>query len=150
MPGVKCPLLGSCSHTVVQASSFRNQHCNKSWTIMQPTKRKSRSLPTDIRLEAGVCVLGKAFTDSGVPFTNAWPAFQGDYPGLVPYARADGRSVPDESLREWCHATISYHHMSPAMIEEFWHLEQDWISRHNSVSSGVFTACTIHPLIDML
>jgi hypothetical protein len=99
---------------------------------------------------AGDCVLGKAFTDSGVPFTNAWPAFQGDYPGLVPYARADGRSVPDESLREWCHATISYHHMSPAMIEEFWHFEQDWISRHNSVSSGVFTACAIHPLIKML
>lgn len=41
---------------------------------------------------AGDCVLGKAFTDSGVPFTNAWPAFQGDYPGLVQYTRPDARA----------------------------------------------------------
>ena len=83
---------------------------------------------------AGDCVLGKAFTDSGVPFTNAWPAFQGDYPGLVPYARADGRSVPDESLREWCYPTVSYHHMSPAMIDHFWHFEQQWLSKNDPVS----------------
>jgi hypothetical protein len=83
---------------------------------------------------AGDCVLGKAFTDSGVPFKNAWPAFQGDYPGLVPYAKADGRSVPDESLREWCYPTISYHHMSPAMVQDLWHFEQDWLDQHNSVS----------------
>jgi hypothetical protein len=85
---------------------------------------------------AGDCVLGKAFTDSGVPFKNAWPAFQGDYPGLVPYAKADGRSVPDESLREWCNPTISYHHMSPAMIQDLWNFEQDWMDQHNSVSNG--------------
>ena len=85
---------------------------------------------------AGDCVLGKAFTDSGVPFTNAWPAFQGDYPGLVPYAKADGRSVPDESLREWCHPTIFYHHMSPAMVQDLWHFEQDWIDQHNSVGTS--------------
>jgi hypothetical protein len=83
---------------------------------------------------AGDCVLGKAFIDSGVPFTNAWPAFQGDYPGLVPYAKADGRSVPNEALREWCYPTISYHHMSPAMIIDLWHHEQWWIAKHNSVS----------------
>jgi hypothetical protein len=92
---------------------------------------------------AGDCVLGKAFTDSGVPFKNAWPAFQGDYPGLVPYAKADGRSVPDESLREWCHPTISYHHMSPAMVQDLWHFEQDWLDQHNSVSK-----CSIKDQID--
>ncbi|KYG41775.1 glycosyltransferase family 31 protein [Acidomyces richmondensis BFW] len=81
---------------------------------------------------AGDCVLGKAFIDSGVPFTNAWPAFQGDYPGLVPYARADGRSVPDESLREWCYATVSYHHMSPAMIKDLWDFEQEWMISHDA------------------
>ncbi|KAI7489204.1 glycosyltransferase family 31 protein [Hortaea werneckii] len=83
---------------------------------------------------AGDCVLGKAFTDSGVPFTNAWPAIQGDYPGLVPYARADGRSVPDESLREWCYPTISYHHMSPVMTQQLWSFEQEWMVRHNATT----------------
>ncbi|KAI6838160.1 glycosyltransferase family 31 protein [Hortaea werneckii] len=83
---------------------------------------------------AGDCVLGKAFTDSGVPFTNAWPAIQGDYPGLVPYARADGRSVPDESLREWCYPTISYHHMSPGMTQQLWSFEQEWMMNHNATA----------------
>ncbi|KAI6828681.1 glycosyltransferase family 31 protein [Hortaea werneckii] len=81
---------------------------------------------------AGDCVLGKAFTDAGVPFTNAWPAIQGDYPGLVPYARADGRSVLDESLREWCYPTISYHHMSPGMTQQLWSFEQQWMMEHNA------------------
>lgn len=79
---------------------------------------------------AGDCVLGKTFTDSGVPFINAWPAFQSDYPGLVPYARADG---PDELRRVWCYPTVSYHHMSPAMINDLWHWEQEWISKANPV-----------------
>ncbi|KAI6914620.1 glycosyltransferase family 31 protein [Hortaea werneckii] len=83
---------------------------------------------------AGDCVLGKAFTDSGVLFTNAWPAIQGDYPGLVPYARADGRSVPDESLREWCYPTITYHHMSPVMTQQLWSFEQEWMTKHNATT----------------
>jgi hypothetical protein len=29
---------------------------------------------------AGDYVLGKVFKDAGVPFTNSWPIFQGDYP----------------------------------------------------------------------
>ncbi|KAI6915052.1 hypothetical protein D0869_00488 [Hortaea werneckii] len=84
---------------------------------------------------AGDCVLGKAFTDAGVPFTNAWPAIQGDYPGLVPYARADGRSVPDESLREWCYPTVSYHHMSPVMTQQLWSFEQEWMMKHNATTN---------------
>jgi hypothetical protein len=81
----------------------------------------------------GDCVLGKAFTDSGVPLTNTWPAFQGDYPGLVSYAPAESRPVPDESSRVWCHRAISYHHMSPTMTDDLWHFEQAWMAAHNSV-----------------
>lgn len=87
---------------------------------------------------AGDCVLGKAFTDSGVPFTNTWPAFQGDYPGLVPYAQADDSPVPDESSRVWCHPAISYHHMSPAMTHGLWHFEQSWMARQNSVRMQLY------------
>lgn len=82
---------------------------------------------------AGDCVLGKTFTDAGVPFTNAWPAFQVDYPGLVQYTRADARPN-NEKLRLWCGTPVSYHHMSAAMVEEMWEFEQDWISRNDPVS----------------
>ncbi|KAF2209964.1 glycosyltransferase family 31 protein [Cercospora zeae-maydis SCOH1-5] len=80
---------------------------------------------------AGDCVLGIIARRSGVQFHNIWPHFQGDYPGLLPYARADGRPVMDDKLREWCYPTISYHHMSSDMIRDFWHFEQSWAESHN-------------------
>lgn len=82
---------------------------------------------------AGDCVLGKAFTDSGVPLIDAWPATQGDYPGLVPYTRADARAN-DQKSRLWCGTPVSYHHMSAAMIEELWTFEQDWVGQNGAVS----------------
>jgi hypothetical protein len=83
---------------------------------------------------AGDFVLGKSFNDAGVSTTDAWPHFQGDYPGLVAYAGPDGRYAPAASLREWCVPTISYHHMSSDMIESLWDFEQQWISAHANVS----------------
>ena len=82
---------------------------------------------------AGDCVLGKYIREAGVPFHNAWPHIQGDYPGLVPYARADGRSVPDENLREWCYPALSYHHMSPDMTQDLYDFEQKWMKTHDPV-----------------
>lgn len=83
---------------------------------------------------AGDCVLGKTFTDSGVPFANAWPAFQVDYPGLVQYSRADARPN-GEQLRLWCGTPVSYRDMSAAMVEEMWDFEQDWIATKDAVST---------------
>lgn len=83
---------------------------------------------------AGDAVLGKVFNEAGVKTTDAWPHFQGDYPGLVAYAGADGRYGPAQALREWCVPTISYHHMSSVMIESLWEFEQQWISAHANVS----------------
>ncbi|GAB7326477.1 hypothetical protein MBLNU13_g10475t1 [Cladosporium sp. NU13] len=83
---------------------------------------------------AGDYVLGKTFNDAGVPCTDAWPHFQGDYPGLVAYAGPDGRYGPAASLREWCSNTISYHHMSSDMIKGFWDFEQQWITAHENRS----------------
>lgn len=94
---------------------------------------------------AGDCVLGKAFTDSGVPLINAWPAFQGDYPGLVQYTRADAR-VNAERSRLWCGTPMSYHHMSAAMVEEMWGFEQDWLATHDTVSYVVAAAQIFHIL----
>ena len=86
---------------------------------------------------AGDAVLGKAFNEAGVKTTDAWPHFQGDYPGLVAYAGADGRYGPAQALREWCVPTISYHHMSSEMIESLWEFEQQWISGRENVSPAL-------------
>lgn len=82
---------------------------------------------------AGDCVLGKAIVESGTPFTDAWPIMQGDYPGIVPYARPDGRPIADPNKREWCYPTVSYHHLSPDVIEDLWNFEQRWIASHHTV-----------------
>ncbi|KAL1581864.1 hypothetical protein WHR41_09526 [Cladosporium halotolerans] len=76
---------------------------------------------------AGDCILGKILFDSGVSMTNAWPAFQGDYPGFLSYKPADRRPVANNIAFEWCGPTVSYHHMAPSQIEELWHFEQDWL-----------------------
>jgi hypothetical protein len=80
---------------------------------------------------AGDCVLGKAFAGSGILLTNAWPAMQGDYPGIVPYAGVVGRD--GGTSRSWCGVSVSYHHMSTAMIEELWTFEQDWAAKNDPV-----------------
>jgi hypothetical protein len=76
---------------------------------------------------AGDAVLGKAFTDSGVKFTDAWPIMQGDYPGTVAYAKPDGRPIADPQKRVWCYPTVSYHHLFPETVEDMWSFEQQWI-----------------------
>lgn len=95
---------------------------------------------------AGDCVLGKAFTDSGVPFTNVWPALQSDYPAQIPYSGVHVSSVSNETSRLWCYPTISYHHMSPVMISNLWHLEQQWLSRTVLVSIGLWKTGNVEVL----
>lgn len=77
---------------------------------------------------AGDCVLGKAFKDTGIPLTRAWPIFQGDDIGNMNYGRSD------DSHRLWCHPTVSYHHLSPLAIDDFWEFEQNQISNTAKVS----------------
>jgi hypothetical protein len=84
---------------------------------------------------AGDCVLGKAFADSGVSLTNAWPTIQGDYPGIIQYAGAVGGDENTSHL--WCGISVSYHHMSAAMIEELWIFEQNWAAKNDPVRKVV-------------
>ena len=86
---------------------------------------------------AGDCVLGKAFTDADVQLTDAWPIMQGDYPGIVPYVTPDGRPMPFTDERIWCNPTISYHHMEPAMVEDLWQFEQQWLLHVKEVRGQV-------------
>ena len=70
---------------------------------------------------AGDCVLGKAFKDSGTSLTHSWPIFQGDDIGNMNY-RLNGM---------WCQPTVSYHHISPSVVEDLWNFERDWIKTTN-------------------
>lgn len=73
----------------------------------------------------GDCALGKVLEDVKIPLHRAFPHFQGDSPASVDPA------VTKIDRNLWCYPTITYHHVSPAEIEELWEFEQDWYSRHD-------------------
>jgi hypothetical protein len=85
---------------------------------------------------AGDCVLGKAFGDAGVPFTAAWPIWQGDEVSNMNYDRVD-----NGERRQWCPPTVSYHHLSIPAIRNLWEFEQKWISDAGNVSAS-FQFCS--------
>ncbi|KAK3623773.1 hypothetical protein LTR56_021426 [Elasticomyces elasticus] len=71
---------------------------------------------------AGDCILGTALAHAGVPFTWAWPMFQGGNP-----ADMDWTEAKDER-KLWCAPALSYHHFEPHEIESMWTFEQHRIS----------------------
>ncbi|KAJ4366480.1 hypothetical protein N0V83_008116 [Neocucurbitaria cava] len=73
----------------------------------------------------GDCALGKVLEDVKVPLHRSFPHFQGDSPATLDPAVAK----LDRDL--WCFPTITYHHVSPAEIEELWQFEQVWYKRHD-------------------
>lgn len=79
------------------------------------------------------CVLGNVVRDAGVKFTNSYPVFQGHYPGTVPYAEPTGRSSEDDPMRLWCYPSVSYHHVTPKVVEELWNFEQQWFASDQRV-----------------
>ncbi|KAF1851284.1 glycosyltransferase family 31 protein [Cucurbitaria berberidis CBS 394.84] len=73
----------------------------------------------------GDCALGKVLEDVKIPLHRSFPHFQGDAPATLDPAI----TKIDRDL--WCYPTITYHHVSPAEIEELWEFEQDWYKRHD-------------------
>ncbi|KAF2172564.1 glycosyltransferase family 31 protein [Zasmidium cellare ATCC 36951] len=71
---------------------------------------------------AGDCVLGKALHDAGVDLTWSWPQFQGGNPSFS-MGWTDHKT--DHVL--WCTPAISYHHLTPYEVRDFWQFEQTWI-----------------------
>lgn len=80
---------------------------------------------------AGDAVLGKALKDSGAKFVSSWGIFQGEEVGSVPYEAASG----DRNL--WCTPSVSYHHLSPPVVEDMWKFEQEWIAGTNGDASQI-------------
>lgn len=73
----------------------------------------------------GDCAVGKVMEDVKIPLHRAFPHLQGDSPATVDPAT----TKIDRDL--WCFPAITYHHVSPAEIEELWAFEQDWYDRHD-------------------
>ncbi|KAI4723550.1 hypothetical protein E4T48_00029 [Aureobasidium sp. EXF-10727] len=74
---------------------------------------------------AGDCVLGKALKDSGTPLTRAWPIFQGDDVGNMNY----------NHRTQWCQPTVSYHHISPSVIQDLYDFEKAWMLDTSNVTT---------------
>jgi len=87
---------------------------------------------TDIHW-AGDCVLGKAFRESGVPFTFSYPVLQTDHPGMIPYLTPEGKTTDDPKKRPWCFPAVSYHHLNAEWVEDLWQFEQKWLEKRHLV-----------------
>ncbi|KAF2868682.1 hypothetical protein BDV95DRAFT_500093 [Massariosphaeria phaeospora] len=73
----------------------------------------------------GDCALGKVLEDVKVPLYRAFPHFQSDSPATL-----DPTTIKIDR-DAWCYPVVTYHHVSPAEIEDLWRFEQDWFKRHN-------------------
>lgn len=83
---------------------------------------------------AGDCVLGKALKDSGTSLTHAWPIFQGDDVGNMNY----------DHQTQWCQPTVSYHHVSPSVIQDLYEFEKAWMLNtvcHSRSLHSVYDLC---------
>lgn len=67
---------------------------------------------------AGDCALGRVLNDVKVPLTWSWPMLQGSRPWDLDHF--------DENfdMNMWCYPVVSYHHMGPADIREFWEFDR--------------------------
>jgi hypothetical protein len=83
---------------------------------------------------AGDCVLGKAFRESGVPFTFSYPVLQTDHMGMIPYTQSNGKLHDDPKKRPWCFPSISFHHLTAPWVKDMWEFEQNWLQGKDLVS----------------
>ncbi|KAJ5257040.1 hypothetical protein N7478_013144 [Penicillium angulare] len=90
---------------------------------------------------AGDCMLGIALLEIGISLTWSWP-------------HVTGQSVWDQDAvneaygeRPWCHAPVTFHHMTPTDIEMMYKFETEWFSDKNHshlLYSDVFSR-VVHP-----
>lgn len=62
-------------------------------------------------------VLADLLKEAGVTLTRSFPLLQGETPFTL-----------DWSERHWCKAAVSWHRMTPAIIDTLWEFERNWSS----------------------
>jgi hypothetical protein len=67
-------------------------------------------------------VLGEAFSESGVPLTRGFPAFQGDNLLNTPFNNAT-----------WCKAPVAWGSMTPALMDLMWDFDRNWTIEHRDL-----------------
>jgi len=67
----------------------------------------------------GDMVLATALMESHVEFYSGFPLLQGETPSSL-----------DWTERHWCAPLVTWHHMSPALIEALWHVQTNWTSKN--------------------
>lgn len=112
-------------------------HGGSGFAISRPTLEKAVAQYLEHKEEvenftsnhwAGDCVLGKVIKDSGTSLTWAWPIWLGIDIGNMDY------NLTDYGHRLWCSPAVSYHHLSPSIVEDLWRFEQEWIAREDTGS----------------
>ncbi|KAK3110907.1 hypothetical protein LTR53_014336 [Teratosphaeriaceae sp. CCFEE 6253] len=102
-------------------------HGGSAFVLSAPAMRKVAELYTSDPGEwhtrtaghwAGDCILGTALAHAGVPFSWAWPLFQGGSPADMDWGEAK------EGRRLWCAPALSYHHVAAREVEALWAFEQ--------------------------
>ncbi|KAF2213392.1 hypothetical protein CERZMDRAFT_58138 [Cercospora zeae-maydis SCOH1-5] len=68
----------------------------------------------------GDSVMAKAFWDVGVQVASARPMIQGD----------TRLSLPDD-VDSWCQPPVTFHHVTPVEVDEFWRFQEDFVQKEN-------------------
>ncbi|KAH7381426.1 hypothetical protein DE146DRAFT_670564 [Phaeosphaeria sp. MPI-PUGE-AT-0046c] len=67
----------------------------------------------------GDLALAQALSDAHVEFYSSWPLMQGEQPSTLDY-----------SHKHWCAPAVSWHHTSPAVLEDMWTVQKAWTAKN--------------------
>jgi hypothetical protein len=80
-------------------------------------------------------ILAEALREANITLHRSFPMIQGEGPFSL-----------DWSENHWCRSTMSWHRMTPAMLDMSWQFEQEWVKKHSS-KSGPTDLSTIPPML---
>ncbi|KAM3414356.1 hypothetical protein BST61_g11001 [Cercospora zeina] len=64
-------------------------------------------------------ILARAFLAVEIPITPAWPLIQGEKISTI-----------DFTERHWCTPSLTWHHVTPIEVDQYWQFQLDWVEKH--------------------
>ncbi|KAF2211328.1 hypothetical protein CERZMDRAFT_68814 [Cercospora zeae-maydis SCOH1-5] len=64
-------------------------------------------------------ILARAFLAVEVPLSPAWPLIQGEKISTI-----------DFTQRHWCTPSLTWHHVTPIEVDQYWQFQLDWVEKH--------------------